>query len=155
MESEAVASVELVGGTHLHHSVVEAVSFALAVGVVRRAAVAHLTVALELRVAHLETVVEVPVAQVDDVLYPCVHAVGVHVVVITEAVAFCHLAAGVVEVVLEEFGILGIVSLRELVDVGPVGATKKVLDGLVVRSLGVVGTNACLKLDLVGELGVD
>ena len=68
MESEAVASVELVGGTHLHHTVVEAVSFALAVGVVRGTAVAHLTVALELRVAHLETVVEVPVAQVDDVL---------------------------------------------------------------------------------------
>ena len=105
MQVETVATVNLVGDAGLEHGIVELVHNALAVGVLGRASVAHLAVALELRVAHAETIVYVPVRQVYHILQPSVGRDGVDIVVISETVAFAHAAVGVVKVVLQQYAI--------------------------------------------------
>ena len=62
MDGEAVASVEFVGDSCLDGPVVKTVSLAFAIRVERRAAIAHLSVALELRVAYLQAIVYIPMA---------------------------------------------------------------------------------------------
>ena len=152
---ERVAAVQFIGGAGLEGHVHELVVASAALGVLGRAAVAHLAVALEVGVTGLDGVVDVPVGEVDHHLLPDVGVHRVDIVVISEAVALVDLAVGVVHIVLGERGVAGEVTLGILVDVQPVGATQQIFHGLIVTGHGVAGAHAALQGHLVVKAVVE
>ena len=136
-EVDGVATSGVDADAGLAASVEEVSLLALAIRVVGRETVAHLSLALQRRAANASAYEQLCAVEAKLVSRPCLRAVHEDVVVVAEAVAFLHelWRAAVVEVVERLRGSLGVGADDIIVGVVERGCSHQVFHGLIVHAL--------------------
>ncbi len=88
------------------------------------------------------------------ILQPGICLEVVEIIEIAELVALMHHAVGIVQIILQQVGRKGDLTVAERVDVDPELTTEQVADSLVVYAACIVQTYTCLQCEHRGQLSV-